>query len=183
MMVSNVRTLDCPDVHDFLPDHSCPPTGGLVQGWESVCCGVAGIPSVESKIRFKRYYWSHITKWPFHVFVIDIYTIFKTFILLKLHNVPFMFSWRYSSHMTYLPFHGLDRYWSRITKLPFHAFCERCWSHMQDKKKTDRQDCPGPAFSKLFKVVACKDFEVSKMRLSKNDPGFSWLLGILVVIV
>ena len=26
------------------PDSSCPPRGGLMQGWESECCGVGGIP-------------------------------------------------------------------------------------------------------------------------------------------
>ena len=29
--------------------HSCPPRGGLVQGWESECSGVGGIPLIENK--------------------------------------------------------------------------------------------------------------------------------------
>ena len=35
-------------------DHSCPPRGMLMQGWESEGAEVEGIPLVKDKMTFKR---------------------------------------------------------------------------------------------------------------------------------
>ena len=36
-----------------IPDHSCPPRGGLMKGWESECCGVGGIPLNENSNKLR----------------------------------------------------------------------------------------------------------------------------------
>ena len=132
-----------------------------MQGWESVCWWVLGIPSLEDEKGFLVSWFSFFGCLVFGFLVSRI----RDFLVSEF--LSFLFPKIQKS------FNVFERYLAHITKLPFHVF-DWYWSHIQDIQDLLKRivgGCRCPSFRKFSTnefPFFCDIYGNNKV---KNDPG------------
>ena len=163
---------------------SCPLRGGLLQGWESVCWGVVGIPLIENRkvswfLGFLGYWFlsflaswflGFLVSWFLGLWVTWFLSFLVSWFLASLFQ-RFLVSWllgffALKIHLMLcwkilIPYYQLaiSFFWQIL--IPY----SRCWRIYQ----TDRRDVSVPAFSK-FAISSISDvLRFPKIIFSEND--------------